>query len=108
MALRLGGVAAGFRAASEEDQFPPMLLYEGPQAGERAWLDFVQRLPEILAVAHRRPDLALLARRQRPEGHSLILGLAGFGVRSPVSGGRSARRSGVRHGGRIDAWKQTA
>ena len=77
MALRLRRVSTRFGSAGEKNQLPAMRLHEGVEARERARLDFVERFPEILAVAHRVPDLALLARRQRAERERLFFRLAG-------------------------------
>ena len=50
--------------AGQKDQLPPVLLYEAVQARERAGFNLGERLPEVLARAHRRPHFALLFRRK--------------------------------------------
>ena len=55
----------GLGTAGEKDHFPAPFAREPRQPRQRAGLDLVERLPEILARARRIPQLALLAAGQR-------------------------------------------
>ena len=67
MALELCGVTAGLGSVGQEDELPTMVTNQTVKAFDGAWLDLVERVPEVHDRSHMAPELTLLPRTE-PQG----------------------------------------